>query len=176
MTHTHMQASFTAGELSPSLHARADLSKYHSGVRLMRNFLVHKHGGASNRPGTKFVTETLGDGVARLIPFQFNVEQSYVLEFTHLRIRIIKDGGLVVFPAGHGSEGQIVEVVTPYTAAQLRRIAFVQSADVLFLVHPDHHPRKLSRTDHHAWTLSTIAFGTSIAAPTGVETIPPPAP
>lgn len=168
MTSTLMQPSFTAGELSPSLHARSDVSKYHSGVKLLRNFLVHKHGGVSNRPGTHYIDNTKGNGAARLIPFQFNVEQSYVLEFTNLRIRIVKDGGLVVYPVGHESAGEVVEVVSPYTAAQLRRIAFVQSADVLFLVHPDHAPRQLSRSDHHVWNLSEISFGSSVSPPTAL--------
>lgn len=168
MTASLLQASFTSGELSPSLHARADLAKYHSGVKLLHNFLVHRHGGVSNRPGTKYVTNTRGDARARLIPFQFSVQQSYVLEFTDQCIRIIKDGGLIVYPEGHEAEGDVVEIETPYLEADIRRIAYVQSADILYLVHPGYAPRQLSRTDHHAWSLSEISFGSTLSPPTGL--------
>lgn len=47
--------SFAGGELSPTLAARADLAKYTIGLRRCRNFVVHRHGGASNRSGTRFV-------------------------------------------------------------------------------------------------------------------------
>ena len=89
-----IQPSFAAGELAPSLDSRVDLAKYRVGARTMLNMLVHPHGGASNRPGTVFVCEAAGP--ARLIPFQFNVSQTYVLEFSNLKMRVIKDGGLVL--------------------------------------------------------------------------------
>ena len=47
--------SFAGGELSPALAARADLVKYTTGLRRCRNFQIQRHGGAANRPGTRFV-------------------------------------------------------------------------------------------------------------------------
>ena len=52
-----IQPSFAAGELSPFLYGRVDLAKFHVGARTMLNFFVHPHGGASNRPGTRFIGE-----------------------------------------------------------------------------------------------------------------------
>lgn len=49
------------------------------------------------------------------------------------------------------------EIANPYAAAELFDIQFAQSADVLWLVHPNHKPRKLSRTGHTAWTLINYA-------------------
>ncbi len=43
--------NFTAGELSPRLDGRTDLSKYFNGCKTLQNFLVHPHGGATRRPG-----------------------------------------------------------------------------------------------------------------------------
>jgi len=57
-----------------------------------------------------------------------------------------------------GTSGKIIEVTTPYTAAQLATINFAQSADVLFLAHNSHEPAKLTRTSHTAWTLTDIDF------------------
>ena len=62
--------NFTAGELSPRLDGRTDLSKYLNGVKKMENLIVHPHGGASRRPGTKFVREVKNSAHnCRLIPW-----------------------------------------------------------------------------------------------------------
>jgi hypothetical protein len=53
------------------------------------------------------------------------------------------------------SVDKLFEVATPYTSAQVNDVRFAQSADVMYLVHPSHAIRTLSRTDHNAWTLAT---------------------
>jgi len=91
------QNSFAGGEWAPSLYARTDLSKYITAVRTMKNFVIHPHGGASNRGGTEFVGETKDSSkISRLIPFQFSVTQTYMLEFGDLYMRVYKDRGRVV--------------------------------------------------------------------------------
>ena len=57
-----------------------------------------------------------------------------------------------------GTSAKIFEVTTPYTTAQIADLKFTQSADVMYLTHVDHAPRKLTRTAHTTWTLSTPAF------------------
>ena len=57
-----------------------------------------------------------------------------------------------------GTAGEIIEVTTTYTLAQLATINFSQSADVLYLAHLSHAPAKLTRTSHTAWTLGDIDF------------------
>jgi hypothetical protein len=74
--------SFTAGEFSPRLDGRVDLAKYYNACKTLQNMLIHPHGGASRRPGTYFVSEVKDSGrKVRLIPFEFSVEQAYILEF-----------------------------------------------------------------------------------------------
>lgn len=162
MAPLNTQTSFTAGELAPSLHARIDLSKVQSGARRLKNMFVHAHGGISNRPGTKFVAPVADETrFTRLIPFAFSTTQTYVLEFSHLKLRIIRNGGVVVDP----NTSEIAEVATPYTEEDLATLKYAQSADVLYLVHPNHAPRTLVRTDHHLWTLEAISFAPEIGAP-----------
>lgn len=60
------------------------------------------------------------------------------------------------------------EIPNPYAEADLFDIHYVQSADVMTLVHPNYAPRELRRLGATTWTLSTINFGSPIAAPTGV--------
>lgn len=94
------QLAFSSGLLSQALWGRAELAKYDSGCKVLTNMLVAPEGGAMNRPGTLFVLP-LKDQTrkARLIPFKFNAKQAYVLEFSHLTMRIIKDGGYVLEPS-----------------------------------------------------------------------------
>lgn len=52
----------------------------------------------------------------------------------------------------------IVETPTPYQEADLFELQFRQSADVMWIVHPDYAPRKLTRTTATTFDLSTIDF------------------
>jgi hypothetical protein len=89
------QLSFAGGEFSPSVNARVDQDKYAIGLRTLLNFLVMRHGGATNRPGTSFIGEVKDSSKAvRLIPFD-NGTNRYVLEFGNLYIRVIKDQAYV---------------------------------------------------------------------------------
>jgi hypothetical protein len=92
-----LKPSFAGGEMAPSLWARVDLAKYQTGLALCRNFFVQAHGGASNRAGTRIVGEVKASASAhRLIPFQFNTDETYQLEFGNLTMRVIKDGAYVL--------------------------------------------------------------------------------
>lgn len=140
-----IQPTFSGGELSPSLYARVDIERYGNSVRTAKNFLVRPTGGLVNRPGFQFIGEVKapsGDrvGNARLIPFEFSTEVAYIIEMGHQYMRFYANGALLL----DGSSNP-VEVVTPYTDAQLAEVKFTQSADVMFLAHPDHPPQKLSR-------------------------------
>ena len=101
---TLSQRSFAGGEIAPSLYARADFAKYQSSVKTLRNFYIQKHGGISNRSGTKFInyadtydrldTVTIGKNV-RLIPYNTTNAGSYVLAFGPGSIIPIKDDNYI---------------------------------------------------------------------------------
>ena len=61
------------------------------------------------------------------------------------------------------------EIPSPYLEAELFDIHYVQSADVMTIVHPSHAPRELRRLGATRWELKTINFGSPIASPTGVS-------
>lgn len=65
-----------------------------------------------------------------------------------------------------GTIEELYQITTPYVEDDLPLIQFVQSADVITLVHPNYAPRELSRTGHTSWTLSEITFAPAQAAPT----------
>lgn len=64
------------------------------------------------------------------------------------------------------------EIPTPYAEADLFGLHYVQSADVLTIVHPDYAPRELRRYGATNWQLTTVSFAALIAAPTGQSATP----
>ena len=57
-----------------------------------------------------------------------------------------------------GTADKLTKIVSPYPEAALPDLRFVQSADTMFIVHQDYAPRKLTRTDHDAWTFTEATF------------------
>jgi hypothetical protein len=89
--------NFTGGELSPRLDGRNDLTKYSSSCKTLENFIIYPHGAAARRSGTTFVAEVASSvNKTRLIPFEFSTTQTYMLEFSNLKIRVYKDNGSVL--------------------------------------------------------------------------------
>lgn len=232
------QKSFSSGELTPSLHARVDISKYQTGLKTCRNFVVHRHGGVSNRAGTQFVAEVKDSTKAvRLIPFVFNSAQTYILEFGDQYMRVHKNGsqiieaaktitgitqanpavvtatahgyttgqevyisgvvgmttvnnrnfkttvlsantyslqymdgtnvnstGFTAYSSG-GSSYRVYTISTPYLEADLAALKYIQSGDIVTLTHPSYAVRELARTGDTSWTLTSVSFAPSIAAP-----------
>ncbi len=159
-----LSRSFARGEISPELFGRVDLPQYQTGLATCSNFITLPHGPAQNRPGLEFVRATKNSGKrSRLLGFAFNTEQTFALEFGDLYIRFHTQGATLVDGAGNP-----YEVVTPFVEADLFDLHYVQSADVLTIVHPGYAPRELRRLGALNWSLSTIPFAPSITPPTGV--------
>lgn len=147
------QYSFNNGELSPHIMGRIDVDKYDAGAQKVENFLCTKEGPVVRRSGARFVREVKDSSAkTRLVSFVFSDEQAYTLELGDLYCRFYRDEGVIL------SGGVPVELTTPYVTADLFGLHFAQSADVLYVTHKDYAPRKISRTSHTSWTLSTLVF------------------
>jgi hypothetical protein len=145
--------SFVSGEFGNKLTGRTDFDKYNSAAKTMENFLVHPQGAATRRVGTQFIASVkTAAAKTRLIPFEFSTTQTYILEFGNNYIRFFKDKGQIT------SGGSAYEISTPYLTAELFDIKFAQSADVMYICHPNHEVMKLSRTGHTSWTLAQVDF------------------
>lgn len=138
------KTSFAAGEVDSSLYGRTDLKAYENGASELRNVIVGATGGASRRPGLRYVDTAVADG--RLVAFEFNTEQVYLLLFTDLRMDVYKGGA------------KTATVETPWTLAHIRQICWTQSADTLLVVNPDIPPKKITRTSDADWAISDWSF------------------
>ena len=141
--------SFNAGELSPKMLGRNDVSQYGKGCEKLQNFFVTPYGSVERRPGTRDLgAAKLSNSKVRLVRFVFSSTVSYICEFGNLYVRFWKDGA----PVMNGANP--FELVTVYTAAELKDLKWIQSADVMTLVHPAHPVYEMRRTSANVFTLT----------------------
>lgn len=141
-----IKTTFTAGEVSEALLGRGDLKAYENGAIKLRNVFINPTGGVTRRAGLRYIDTVDGDG--RLIAFEFNTEQNYLLVVTEAQIAVYTDGALET------------TIVSPWSAAQIAQLAWTQSADTLLLTHPDVPPKTLTRNSGGTWSLSDWSFFT----------------
>lgn len=139
------KTSFTAGEVSTELAGRGDLTAYDNGAGKLRNIVVMPTGGVMRRAGLRYVDTAPGEG--RLVAFEFNTEQVYLMVFRDLAIDIYENGVKAETIAD-----------TPWTLAQVKSINWVQSADTLLVVHPDVEPQKITRDAAGTWSITPWVF------------------
>ena len=218
---TQVQTNFTAGEISPRLLGRSDLNRFQNGLDEASNVILYPHGMVARRPGTKYVATTKDSSSARLIPFKYNDDQAYAVEFGDQYLRFYRDGGQViatgtntittaswavgvatytsaghsigvgdvvtvtgVTPTGYNVTGTVLattsntfdiavasnpgtyssggetdspyQIDSPWPEAILDELTYVQSADLLYIFHPNYSPRQIARTGSDVFTVSTF--------------------
>jgi hypothetical protein len=139
-----IKTTFTAGEVSPEILGRGDLRAYDNGALKLRNVFIRPTGGVVRRAGLRYIDTA--PGLARLMSFEFNTEQTYLLVLSHLRLDIYLLG---VHQA---------TLAAPWLESQIFQVAWTQSADTFLLTHPDAMPKKLTRSSGGVWALTDWVF------------------
>ena len=151
------QVNFTNGQIDDKMIGRIELDKFRKSVSIAKNVQAIPQGGLAKRPGTEFIA-SLSEGNKKLINFEFNVTQTYLLILEPGKLFIYRNGILQTDINGSGNN----YLVVPYTTGQIDNVDVLQSADTLFLLHEDVAPMTVTRgSAHNLWTLATFA-----AAPT----------
>lgn len=159
-----LQQSFIGGEVSPNMFGRIEDPYYRNGLSECRNFVIRPDGSAENRAGFEFVRAARNDySKARLIPFQFSNDQSFAIEMGVGYFRFHTNGATLL-----NDEGQPYEISNPYNENEIFDVHYVQSGDVMTLVHRNHFPCELRRLSAKQWEFKPITFGSTIGTPTGV--------
>jgi len=138
------KTSFTAGEIAPELLGRGDLRAYENGAASLQNVFIHPTGGLSRRAGLRYVDSARGAG--RLVPFEFNTEQVYLIAFSDLYADV------------YNGDTKVASIICPWTEAEVSEISWVQSADTLLVVHASHPPKKIVRTTETSWQVTDWTF------------------
>lgn len=157
--------SFNGGEVTPEFFGRIDDGKYQTGLALCQNFIVLPHGPIANRGGLRLVREAKDSTKrTRVLRFAWSAEQTLLIEFGEGYFRFHTNGATVLNGVSP------YELAHPYLESQLFDVQYVQSADVMTLVHPAHPPRELRRLGATNWQLTEIIFGTTSPTP-GIATV-----
>src|SRR3990167_10465337 len=132
-----IQLSFNSGEWSPLMYGRVDLDAYKSALAICLNMIPLTQGPLTRRSGSYWVAEVKNSAKAtRVVRFEYSTLQSYVLEFGDQYVRFCSNNAQIL------QDGAAYEIATPYLEADLLELNFIQSADVLYIVHKDYAPRK----------------------------------
>lgn len=120
-------------------YARVGATDLGAAVASVRSFNVYAN------------STTVGDAVglsdSKLLPFDFNLDQRYMLLFTDRNIAVYERGAFVV------------NVPSPYTSEQLARVQYDQKLDTIILFHPDLRPQRMQRQGAaDKWVLKSAVF------------------
>ncbi len=141
-----VKTNFTSGQVSENLFGRGDLKIFENGASRLENVIIQPTGGVSRRYGTRFVEEL--PMPAKLIPFEFNTEQIYLICVMDSKIRVYKN------------DECIAELAAPWKEEHLSRLNWTQSADTLLIVTPDVPPQQISRNKDDTWEIDEWQFYT----------------
>lgn len=164
--------SFNSGQVSPLMEARSDYPKYQSSSRLLENFLVTAQGPVTRRSGTRFVAEVKDSNYSvRLIPFEYSVDDTYIIEVGNKYMRFYRNGGQIL----DSNTNAIYEIVTPYTNTDLNNIHYAQNESAMYLVDGNRPLYILQRYDHADWNIkeANIINGPFLPENTTETTIDP---
>ena len=139
--------NFSAGELSPTLYTRTDIQQYSNGAKRLKNVIPLVEGGVRKRPGT--LNHGLYAGAIRLIPFIVNSSSVFMLIFKNLEVLIYNPRTKAV----------VTTLTSPYTAAQIPDIQYVQYRFEMFITHSAHPVQCLRSDEEFAnWLFSVFNF------------------
>lgn len=142
------QQGFTTGEISPEVLARSELDKYQYALKQARNVYIRPYGAVYRRSGTIYHSACkYADKKAILVEFNYSVELSYMLEIGEGYIRVYKNG-----------EYLNIELSTPFKEADLPKLRFAQSADVMYITSGKYPVKTLSRYAENDWQFNDFEF------------------
>lgn len=162
------QTNFLGGELDSLLWGRTDLPFFRTGLRTCRNFFVSRHGSAVSRPGSTMVGTT-NSGTLKLVPFVVSDSESYVLEFTDLRVRVYQSGARVTLSGGGTSGG---DLVVDWASTEIAALQWAQVGDTLVVSSPARPPKEIKRTATSSpptFSYTGISFYQAASSPWYVE-------
>lgn len=161
------QKNFSGGIMSPMMLGRSDDTKYQSGLKECQNFICLPTGAIQNRAGFEYVRECkYADKPVRLVRFTFSRDQTMVLEFGHKYVRFHTQGATLL-----NDNGTPYEIASQYSSDDVMELQFVQSADIMAIVHHNYPPTELRRYSVRDWRFNTIKFNNALSAPTGVTAV-----
>lgn len=151
-----IQTDWRTGEIDPAFAMRVESKALSTGARRLTNMLIRNTGACERRPGM-LTEQTIGAARTRLLEFEFDADEKYVVGFSAGAVRIWNAAGaaMTVTP----STGQ------PWSTDKITwEINVLQRADVMLIVHRTFKIRRLRRTGSTTFVMETLQFDTDEGA------------
>ena len=121
-------------------------------------------GPVENRSGFRYVREVKdSDKKTRLIPFVYSDTQTMIIEMGEGYFRFHTQGQTIL-----DESDDPYEIENNYDEDDLFDIHYVQSADVMTLVHRNYPPMELRRYGATDWRFAAVAFTPTVSPPEGI--------
>lgn len=142
--------NFLGGEVSPNIYKRLDMAGNGKWFETAKNIYFGTTGDFHNRRGFEYIAKTASGSYGekiKLIPFIFNKNQTYCLEFNSFTFRVLKNGKLL-----KDDQDNIIEVThNGVSVDNIDDISYSQVGDILYICtggsNPIHTITRYSETD-----------------------------
>jgi hypothetical protein len=146
---------FARGEVSDRGAARVDLDEVKSGaLKTCENFLISKEGSAIYRPSSRFAQRPWGAAqyTTVLLPFIFSETESYVIAISNFGVVAYTNSGAA---ATIGTTGTcaLASAAAGGLLTNISQLRFAQSADVMWVTHPQFKPMRIIRTQSSTFAM-----------------------
>src|SRR3569833_1189494 len=153
---SYLRSNFHGGEWSKRYQGRADLLTYVTALNVCKNALPIELGSLSRRPGTRNAGTTRDGAQGRVIPFEFQQQSPYNMEFT--------DGYLRFFTGAqpaYSNDGVVVSSISTANPAVMTlasaRSSWASGSRVRFAKHGSNTPL-LQNREFQITQLTTTTF------------------
>ena len=160
-----LQSSLNGGELTPKLSGRPELPRYQSGLEWCEGFIPFVLGGATSRPGLRFVAQAALDanGKNKLDVYtgldDAGSFRGYCLESNNAQIRVFK---------AYAS----VDTFANLNTLQFDQKHIAQFEEYLYAVSADEEPTRCKKNSDADWFMETVPFVKQpFVRPAGTEAI-----
>lgn len=144
------KVSFNGGVMAPYLDGRIDLARFATGCLESDNQIPCDWGGSVTRPGLVYDVRLNRQTVIH--PYVVSASVSYLLLFSNLELRIVKDGAVI-----QDGGGDLV-ITTPYLVDDLYDLKIDSLIDLLWIAHPSYPPHQLTRASDTDWTFQGLPY------------------
>lgn len=127
--------------------------RYYSALGLLRNGWVLPQGPVEKRGGFQYIADAQSSnaGDTRLFEFIASEDDAMIVEIDTSKIRFFKSGAQIM------SGGSPYELSSWFSnSTELFEAHYTQEGNTLYIVHPNHYPRRLTRVADDDWQLTNI--------------------
>jgi hypothetical protein len=170
-----IQNSLIAGEITPTAMGRTDVPQYQHACKILRNAIPLLSGGAYRRPGTLWDKTINGatDFAPGIMTFKVSETEAYCVLMGQIMGGAVYTRIFKPYSNSLVSSEATVTGALPYVGRttvdqalwgyydEFHDVQTVQSADVMYCVHPRYKPYKITRTSASNFTIAAFDSGLS---------------